>query len=243
MTLTRPGRPSIAVLMAVAATAVALISTAGDAGARGGGCPDNKLCIWKHEGFDGQRVKIGGSGVSNKLAREMNNHAHSVRNNLDTAAFLYEKKNANGDFICFDPDTEDQNLGLSGFQDRASSTRITNGNICPMKAPPKQRGGGQCPDNKLCVWADDSRAGQRVKIGGKGVSNKLAKKMNNQASSLSNSRDTKVYLYEKKNGKGDSRCFAPGFTDNTLGASGFNDVASSTKIANGEACAAPGRSR
>ncbi len=133
MTLTRTSRFGIATLTVAAATAIALISTAGDAGARGGNCPDNKLCVWKNEGFDGQRVKIGGHGVSNKLAKEMNNDAHSVDNNLENAAFLYEKKNAKGDFVCIGPDEENQNLGLIGFNDRASSTRITNGNACPMR--------------------------------------------------------------------------------------------------------------
>jgi hypothetical protein len=137
MTLTRSGRLSIAVLAATAATAVALISTAGDAGAGGGSCPDNKLCVFAGDSRSGQRVKIGGNGVSNKLAREMNNQASSLSNRRDTKVFLYEKRGARGEVRCFPPGVTDNALGDSGFDDVASSTKIANGTSCPGAGPPR----------------------------------------------------------------------------------------------------------
>jgi hypothetical protein len=84
-----------------------------------------------------------------------------------------------------------------------------------------------CPEKTLCVFADNDFGGQVVKIDGKGVSNKLAKKMDDQASSVINTRGKRAYLYEMKNGNGSRFCIDPHSSVVSLG--GFNDLASSSK--------------
>jgi hypothetical protein len=91
-------------------------------------------------------------------------------------------------------------------------------------------GGGECPEKTLCVYSSDGFAGTQVNISKDGISNKLAKKINNQASSAFNNRNKRAYLYDGKNGKGDKICLAPHGEYGSLGASfDFNDLASSSK--------------
>jgi hypothetical protein len=134
MTLTRSLRLVLAALAAAAATAFALISTTGDAGARGSECPDDTLCLWKHVNEEGKLVKIKGNGLSNKLARKMNNNATGVDNNRDGKAWLYEKKNGKGEIRCIQPGEQINNLDDLGFNDVASSTRNANGS-CTIGPP------------------------------------------------------------------------------------------------------------
>lgn len=237
MTLTRSLRLALAALAAATATAFALTSTTGDAGARGG-CPDGKLCVYKHDELEGKEVRIGQQGVSNKLKRQMNNRASSVENRTDFAASLYEGKDARGDDVCIFPDAHIPQLTAYNFDDRATSTRISNGNACTMRA---MRRGTNCPEGKLCLWKDESGGGPRVKIGGNGLSNKLARQMNNKASSVINNRDGRAVLYEKKNGNGENRCIDPSEKLGDLDTIGFDDVASSSRNANGTCAVGPPR--
>jgi hypothetical protein len=89
-----------------------------------------------------------------------------------------------------------------------------------------------CPKKTLCVWADDKGGGQLVKIKKDGISNKLAEKMNNEASSVINNRNRRSYLYDKRNGKGEKVCLSPHAEIVSLGAfADFNDMATSSKNA------------
>jgi hypothetical protein len=94
------------------------------------------------------------------------------------------------------------------------------------------RAGDGCPAKTLCVWQDNEGGGQLVKISSDGISNKLAKKMNNEASSVINNRNKRAYLYDGKNGKGTKVCLSPGAEIGDLGSfADFNDAASSSKNA------------
>jgi hypothetical protein len=88
--------------------------------------------------------------------------------------------------------------------------------------------GASCDKGTLCIWADASYSGQQVNLKHKGISNKLAEKMDNLASSVKNRRDTVAFLYTDTDGLGDSYCVEPHQKVDFLGL--FNDVASSTKI-------------
>ena len=90
--------------------------------------------------------------------------------------------------------------------------------------------GGGCPDKTLCVWQDNEGGGQLVKISSDGISNKLANKMNNEASSVINNRNRRAYLFAGRNGKGTKVCLSPHAEIGDLGSfADFNDVASSSK--------------
>jgi hypothetical protein len=85
-----------------------------------------------------------------------------------------------------------------------------------------------CPKKTLCVWQDVEGEGKLVKNTSDGISNKLAKKMNNEASSAINNRGKRAYLYDKRNGKGEKHCISPHDAIN-LSEVDFNDIASSSK--------------
>jgi hypothetical protein len=120
-----------AAAIAVTAAALAVASVGGTASAGPPACPEKTLCVWQHADFDGQLVKITKKGVSNKLAEKMNNEASSVINNFNKRAFLYDKRNAEGDRFCFAGGDEVPNLGP--FNDLASSSKVTKSDkLCPF---------------------------------------------------------------------------------------------------------------
>ncbi len=93
-------------------------------------CPKQTLCVFEHDNFEGQRVKIGGTGVSNKLADEMNNQASSYYNRRGRVSFLYVGRNAEGERECAAP--REAETSLPGFNDLASSTKLTKKRtVCP----------------------------------------------------------------------------------------------------------------
>lgn len=93
-----------------------------------------------------------------------------------------------------------------------------------------------CPKKTLCVWEDASYQGVRVKIDGRGISNEIAQKLDDQASSVYNRRGDVSYLYTDQNGEGESFCIEP--KDYIGFISGFNDVASSSKLTKKNHCPA-----
>jgi hypothetical protein len=117
-----------------AAAMVAMIASLGGQASAGPPCPEKTLCLFEHNGFTGQVVKIRKDGVSNKLAEKMNNQASSAVNNLRTRAFLYEKRNGKGDKICLQHKDYWESLGTTfDFNDVASSSRNTkNRDDCPV---------------------------------------------------------------------------------------------------------------
>ena len=93
-------------------------------------------------------------------------------------------------------------------------------------------GGTGCPSKTLCVYGSDNFAGDVVKISKDGISNKIAEKLNNAASSVVNNRNRRSFLYDGKNGKGERVCITPHAEITSLGAFSFNDLASSSKNTN-----------
>jgi hypothetical protein len=95
-------------------------------------CPDFTLCVWENVNRVPQLVEISNRrGVSNKLARLMNNKASSVENDTGFVAFLYKKRDGKGARICLTPGAIQDDLGLLSFEDVASSTRVTRRSVCP----------------------------------------------------------------------------------------------------------------
>jgi hypothetical protein len=92
---------------------------------------------------------------------------------------------------------------------------------------------GPPPCERVCIFADANYSGQMVTIRGKGISNKLAEKMNNSASSVINATNDRVLLYSKRNARGFNFCVSPNSAVDWVGTD-FNDVASSTKITDNE---------
>lgn len=217
-----------AMLLAVAAAGLALSSSAT---ARGGDCFAD-LCVWADDNYAGKQLNIRGRGLSNKLAKRMNNQASSVKNMTGHRVLLFDKRNANGDVRCLSAGDEVPTLEAVGFQDMASSSKTTGGETCIIDDP--HRRGPLCPDRALCVWEHNNQAGQRVVIRRKGLSDKLARKMDNAASSAINNRGKLAYLYSNKKGGGDVYCLEPGMEANDLG--GFNDLASSSRNTGRSTC-------
>ena len=73
---------------------------------------------------------IQGKGISNKLARDMNDAASSAENTRGRVSFLYAKKDGKGESYCLDPETAYPSL--AGFNDVASSSKNTKKNHCPL---------------------------------------------------------------------------------------------------------------
>jgi hypothetical protein len=132
MTLTRTMRLGLLVLAMAGATAVVVaLNVVGSAAAGVKACPSKTLCVWEHADFDGKLVKITKKGVSNKLAEKMNNEASSVINNFNKRAFLYDKRNAEGDRFCLAGG--DQVPFIGDFNDLASSSKVTKSDkLCPL---------------------------------------------------------------------------------------------------------------
>jgi hypothetical protein len=85
-----------------------------------------------------------------------------------------------------------------------------------------------CPKQTLCVWGDSFYSAQLVKMKNVGVTNKLGKKMDDQASSVFNRRGRVSYLYADADGQGESYCIEPHQKITFL--TFYNDVASSARL-------------
>ena len=92
-----------------------------------------------------------------------------------------------------------------------------------------------CPRKTLCVWEDENYQGKRLTIDGKGISNKLAHKMDDAVTSVYNRRNGASLLYPDKNGEGESYCVEPKATAANVGVE-FNDVFSSSKLTAKDEC-------
>ena len=88
-----------------------------------------------------------------------------------------------------------------------------------------------CPDDAICVWTKTAYRGERVVVQGEGVSNKIGNKINNKTSSIKNRFDRTIFIYDKRDAMGDSRCLLPLNKVRNLGASyGFDDRVTSTEV-------------
>jgi Peptidase inhibitor family I36 len=127
-----PRRALVAAGMAVAT--VALVASLGGTASAGAGCPEKTLCVWQDNEGGGEQVNIKADGISNKLAKKLNNGASSVINNRNKRAYLYDKRGGKGDKVCLDPGAEVADLGsFANFNDLASSSKNTdNKKDCPV---------------------------------------------------------------------------------------------------------------
>lgn len=115
-----------------AAIAVLLLALGGSAQGRGDPpCPAGALCVWEHSDFDGKRVVVTGTGISNEIAEKMDDEVSSVFNRRGKASRLYARKNANGDTFCVSPQAEIPFVG-GEFNDVASSSKLTKKPGCPF---------------------------------------------------------------------------------------------------------------
>jgi Peptidase inhibitor family I36 len=114
----------------VVAAAVAL-ALGGPAEGRGGPpCPKQALCVWQHEDFQGKRVVITGTGISNEIAEKLDDEATALFNRRGKVSRLYARKNANGNVFCAGPQDQIPNFG--DFNDMASSSKLTSKPGCPF---------------------------------------------------------------------------------------------------------------
>ena len=91
----------------------------------------------------------------------------------------------------------------------------------------------RCPAGALCVWTKANYEGKKAVVKAAGVEN-LSNGLNNRVSSVKNRVDVTTYLYSKRNGEGEIRCFGSGDKIANLGDSyNFDNEASSSKIPQG----------
>lgn len=95
--------------------------------------------------------------------------------------------------------------------------------------------GPPCPKNTVCVWKHSNFEGNRLTIEGRGVSNEISKKMNDEVSSAYDRRERVAYLYTDKSAEGDAYCLEPNVPISYVGDL-FNDVASSSKLTKKDRC-------
>jgi hypothetical protein len=119
-----------AALITIAA-ALALAPASGEA-AQGKGstklCPDGAFCVWTKANYQGKKLVLTKKGVSNKIAKEMNNKVSSVKNRLDVTTYLYSKRDGKGEIRCFGDGQKLADLaGSCDFDNEASSSRIPKG--------------------------------------------------------------------------------------------------------------------
>lgn len=100
-----------------------------------------------------------------------------------------------------------------------------------------------CPQKTLCIYEQVKGGGEVVKITDGGISNKLATKMDDEASSVINRRRGRAYLYEKEDGKGRKVCISPHDSIAGLVDYSFDNLASSSKNSDNENDCPAGRKR
>jgi hypothetical protein len=241
--LTVLGIGALTLVMAMVATGGA---SAGPSKASKKSCPDGRMCVWTKPHYEGKRLVLGKNrGVSNRIygyqgdpEGPFNDNVSSLKVRKKGFGVLFANVNGDGDARCFDdehrnvPDLADP---AWNFDNTASSSAIPRHDppCFSRKAGGAAKGGSGCPDNALCVWSRRNYEGQKVKITKTGgVSNKLGKLMNNQASSLKNRIPSPGILYDKKNGEGDLIGFCDEESIANLGGKiDFNDRASSSGVA------------
>ena len=103
------------------------------------GCPMNSLCVWTKPDYEGKKLVIKDEGASNKVANQMNNKVSSVKsrysNSDGDAAYLFDRRNANGDYFCLGAGLGKKipNLGPPyGFDNRTSSVLLPKSDEGPI---------------------------------------------------------------------------------------------------------------
>ena len=106
-------------------------------------------------------------------------------------------------------------------------------------SPGAAKATAECPQNSLCVWSKANYKGDRLVIDKVGSSNKIFKKMNDQASSARlRYPGGAAELYEDTDGGGDTLCLldAPGLrkypdlSEVGGGEGGYDNIVSSSRL-------------
>src|SRR5687768_9002256 len=97
----------------------------------------------------------------------------------------------------------------------------------------KEQADKSCPNDAICVWTKAGYRGQRVVVQGEGVSNKIGNKINNKTSSIKNRFAQTIFIYDKRDATGESRC-VPGLgkVRNLAGSYGFDNRVASSDVPN-----------
>ena len=108
--------------------------------------------------------------------------------------------------------------------------------ICLIAAPAvgdasSARSVKACPDNSVCVWSKKNFRGDREVVDRKGVTN-LSRRLNNEVSSVKNTRSFTTYIFDKRSapGSSDYTCVGQDTNYSDLAGIGFNDVVSSVDV-------------
>ena len=192
-------------------------------------CPDGRMCVWTKPGYEGKRLVLGKHrGVSNRIydyqgdpdapdpAGPFNDNVSSVKVRKSGIGVLYANVNGDGESRCFTSEhrrVPDLAAPAWNFDNSASSSAIPKHDApCLVRRSSAQsKAGSGCPADTLCVWSRKNYRGQKVEITKiNAISNKLAKRMDNEASSFKNRIALPGVLYAKKDGEG----AIMGFCDN-----------------------------
>ncbi len=116
---------------------VALLAMGGATQTSGAADPKRGLCAGKLCLFAGtlgteERVNFTALGISNRLAKKMDNEASSVYNDRDGVAIIYAGRNGNGAKLCLESGDAFSDMSEINFDNKASSTRLTDRKNCPV---------------------------------------------------------------------------------------------------------------
>jgi hypothetical protein len=191
---------------------------AGTAGASTKHCSNGALCVWTGKHYKGTKYRVTEPGNIVNFPSKVNNKGSSAKNRWVNKATLYEGKGATGQAFCMP--SGDNVPDFSAFVDPSNNKYSSafldkSGGPCPARRAAKDgtsaKASSGCPADTLCVWARKNYRGQKVEITKiNAISNKLAKRMDNEASSFKNRIAVPGALYAKKDGEG----AVMGFCDN-----------------------------
>jgi len=94
-------------------------------------CPDTGLlCVWQDPYLQGDRLVFRDRGFSDRLSEELDDDATSVIVPGKERAFLYLDADGGGGDICLSGPRVVPHLDDIGFDNQASSSRITGPGLC-----------------------------------------------------------------------------------------------------------------
>ena len=109
----------------------AATQTSGAADPKRGACA-GKLCLFNGTIATEERVNFTALGLSNRLAKKMDNKASSVFNDREGVAIIYAGRNGNGARLCLETGDAYGDMSEVNFDNKASSTRLTDRKNCPV---------------------------------------------------------------------------------------------------------------
>lgn len=126
---------AVATALVVASSVVPASSQAGEAAKASGkkGCPQGAVCLWTKTNYRGDKLVVNKKGTHN-LTAKFNNKVSSLKTRYkggaNELAFLFDKKDGNGDARCFGGDfrkVPDLSDPAWTFDDQATSVQLPKG--------------------------------------------------------------------------------------------------------------------